>query len=187
MADRIAVMRHGEVLQVGTPQEIYRTPADLFVGEFIGEANLIPGRAVSSASSPPDCDSEQPFIVVDTPLGKMTAFAGSGVAPGQQVRLLIRPESLHVCHDGSAPLAPGWNAVTGLVRRADFAGAHTELTVEVEGIELRAQAHSFDAVSVGSPVTLTVGAQWVVALTEYASASPSVVVEGAQTLAERQN
>lgn len=177
MADRIAVMRQGEVLQIGTPEEIYRRPADLFVGEFVGEANLVAGQVVSNASTPPDCEEDQRFVTVETSFGTMTALAGTGATPGERVRLLIRPESLHVCHDGSAPLTPGWNAVTGLVRRADFAGAHTELTVDVGGVELRTQAHSFDAVSVGSPVTLTVGAQWVVALGEHATTSTPVPID----------
>jgi ABC-type Fe3+/spermidine/putrescine transport system ATPase subunit len=185
MADRIAVMRHGEVLQVGTPEEIYRTPADLFVGEFVGEANLVPGRVLSDASSPPECDEDQRFVAVETPYGTMTALAGTGATPGERVRLLIRPESLHVCHDGSAPLAPGWNAVTGLVRGADFAGAHTELTVDVDGVELRAQAHSFDAVSVGSPVTLTVGAQWVIALGDHPTATSPGPAAEEKSLVER--
>jgi len=177
MADRIAVMRQGEVLQIGTPEEIYRRPADLFVGEFVGEANLVAGQVVSNASTPPDCEEDQRFVTVETSFGTMTALAGTGATPGERVRLLIRPESLHVCHDGSAPLTPGWNAVTGLVRRADFAGAHTELTVDVGGVELRTQAHSFDAVSVGSPVTLTVGAQWVVALGEHAATITPVPID----------
>jgi iron(III) transport system ATP-binding protein len=168
MADRIAVMRHGRVLQVGTPEQIYRTPADLFVGEFVGEANLVPGQVVATVVAPPGAPADLDFVTVESPLGTLTAFAGAGATPGAPVRLLIRPESLHVCHDGTAPIAPGFNTVTGFVRRADFAGAHTELVVDVEGVTLQSQAHAFDAVSVNSPVTLTVGAQWVVALGETA-------------------
>lgn len=185
MADRIAVMRNGEVLQVGSPQEIYRTPADLFVGEFVGEANMIGGRVAATVPSPAGCDPEQRFVTVQTRLGTLTALASGDVSQGHDVWLLIRPESLHVCHDASAPISPGWNAVTGLVRRADFAGAHTELTVEVDGVEVRAQAHAFDAMSVGSPVTLTVGAQWVVALTERAAAPQAAATPDATTYAER--
>jgi len=166
MADRIAVMRHGRVLQVGTPEQIYRTPADLFVGEFVGEANLVPGQVSGAATAPPDAAEGQRFVTVESPLGVLTALAGAGATPGARVRLLIRPESLHVCHDGVAPSIPGSNTITGRVRRADFAGAHTELAVEAGGVVLQSQAHGFDAVSLDTPITLTVGAQWVVALGE---------------------
>jgi spermidine/putrescine transport system ATP-binding protein len=44
MADRIAVMEAGELLQVGTPEEIYETPVNRFVADFIGETNFIPGH-----------------------------------------------------------------------------------------------------------------------------------------------
>jgi hypothetical protein len=71
-----------------------------------------------------------------------------------------------VCHDGVAPSIPGSNTITGRVRRADFAGAHTVLAVEAGGVVLQSQAHGFDAVSLDTPITLTVGAQWVVALGE---------------------
>jgi ABC-type Fe3+/spermidine/putrescine transport system ATPase subunit len=166
MADRIAVMRHGRVLQVGTPEEIYRTPADLFVGEFVGEANLVAGTVLSTVPTPAIGPADQGFVTVESPLGTLTALAGPGATPGARVRMLIRPESLHVGHEGVAAVTPGTNAVTGLVRRADFAGAHTELVVDVNGVMLQSQAHAFDEVFVDSPVTLTVDAQWVVALGE---------------------
>jgi spermidine/putrescine transport system ATP-binding protein len=46
MSDRIAVMRSGDVLQVGTPRDIYDNPQDRFVADFIGESNLVPGAAL---------------------------------------------------------------------------------------------------------------------------------------------
>ena len=46
MSDRIAVMRGGDVLQVGAPREIYDNPANRFVADFIGESNLLPGAAL---------------------------------------------------------------------------------------------------------------------------------------------
>jgi iron(III) transport system ATP-binding protein len=164
MADRIAVMRHGRVLQVGTPEQIYRTPADLFVGEFVGEANLVPGRVVGPAAAPSDAAADQSFVTVDSPLGAMTALAGAGAVPGARVQMLMRPESLHVCRDGVAPLTG--NTITGRVVRADFAGAHTEVVVDVRGVTLQSQSHAIDALAVGSTVTLNVGARWVVAFSE---------------------
>ena len=51
MSDRIAVMSQGHVEQIGTPQDIYRSPASLFVAGFIGSANLLPGTVQSHDGS----------------------------------------------------------------------------------------------------------------------------------------
>ena len=50
MADRIAVMNAGRIVQVGTPQELYDRPASRFVADFLGEANFLDGEVVSAAS-----------------------------------------------------------------------------------------------------------------------------------------
>jgi hypothetical protein len=49
---------------------------------------------------------------------------------------------------------------------ADFAGANTEVVVDVRGVTLQSQSHAIDALAVGSTVTLNVGARWVVAFSE---------------------
>jgi spermidine/putrescine transport system ATP-binding protein len=53
MSDRIAVMSDGRVEQIGTPQEIYNSPASLFVAGFIGSANLLPGDVVGPTATTP--------------------------------------------------------------------------------------------------------------------------------------
>jgi len=160
MADRIAVMRNGRVLQVGPPEEVYRTPSDLFVGEFVGEANLLPGRTLSANG-----DDAHRVVDVRTSLGTLRSRAVVDVRAGQDVKLLIRPENLHLCPDGAPPTATAEvNVITGVVTEVVFAGAHTEITVRAGGVTLHLQAHSLDAMSVGASVTLSVMAQWVIAL-----------------------
>ncbi|MBN8631392.1 MAG: putative 2-aminoethylphosphonate ABC transporter ATP-binding protein [Rhodobacterales bacterium] len=79
MADRIVVMNHGVIEQIGTPTEIYRHPASLFVADFIGETNRIPsqfdGGAVRIGQS-----------VLETRV--------PGLADGQQVMVVVRPEDI---------------------------------------------------------------------------------------------
>lgn len=161
MADHIAVMRNGRVVQVGTPEEIYRQPVDVFVAGFIGEANMVPGTVVRSEDLMP-----YGTIAVDTALGRLWASSNHAINAGDEVTLVLRPENLHlgVRHtrelDGTEPT----NATTGRVMSAAFAGAHTDLVVACAGIDLHAQVHSFDTVTVGSEVTLTYGARWTVAV-----------------------
>ncbi|WP_237168714.1 putative 2-aminoethylphosphonate ABC transporter ATP-binding protein [Paracoccus shandongensis] len=79
MADRIVVMNHGVVEQVGTPTEIYRHPASLFVADFIGETNRVPTRYQSGAIT----------------LGRITLqTAMPGLKDGQAVTVAIRPEDV---------------------------------------------------------------------------------------------
>ncbi len=90
MADRIAVMEKGRVLQIGTPDEIYRNPATRFVAAFLGRSNIMPGVAEGMAA--------------DTPLGRLPL---SRAANGT-VSLAVRPEQIMI-----EPDAQGDAAVVG--------------------------------------------------------------------------
>ncbi len=79
MADRIALMRDGHIVQMGTPQELYCTPNDPFVVTFFGEVNELAGEVRGGR--------------VRTPVGTVEA---GGLAEGEWARVLIRPEALRV-------------------------------------------------------------------------------------------
>lgn len=94
LGDRIGVMRAGELVQVDTPQSIYRKPTSLFVADFIGDANLLSGEILA------DHKVDLGFAV----LGKKH-FADfdeiSGLAPGTNVQLLVRPEQFILAGESS--------------------------------------------------------------------------------------
>ncbi|MEI7835215.1 MAG: ABC transporter ATP-binding protein [Planctomycetota bacterium] len=92
MADRVALMNAGRIAQLGRPADLYERPADRFVADFLGEANFIPGRLVSSAAP----------IAVDTPIGQLPSLSCTGLLQGQAVTCCIRPERLSLT---PAPLA----------------------------------------------------------------------------------
>lgn len=79
MADRIALMRAGRIVQEGTPAALYYQPVDSFVASFFGEINSLEGVVAT----------EQ----VSTPFGPVDA---KGFADGDAVEVLIRPEALHL-------------------------------------------------------------------------------------------
>ncbi len=91
LSDRIAVMSHGCVEQIGTPQEIYNTPASTFVAGFIGEANLWQTVAESCT------DSVATVRVGDTTL--RGTLAHSETRAGDNVTLMVRPERVKVTLD----------------------------------------------------------------------------------------
>ena len=100
MSDRIAVMDRGRVLQVGTPAEIYRDPADRFVMEFIGSPNVFAGRVERLGDG--EVDVAIPGVAV-----VRARHAGSGLAMGAAAAVLVRPERVRLsATPPAAPAAP---------------------------------------------------------------------------------
>jgi len=92
MADKIVVMRAGKIEQIGSPDEVYDTPASKYVADFIGSAaiNFMPGTVVTGEGQP----------AVDTPNGRIRILPGAAVKPGQKVICGIRPTDAVVSDDG---------------------------------------------------------------------------------------
>jgi ABC-type Fe3+/spermidine/putrescine transport system ATPase subunit len=85
LSDRIAVMDAGRVLQIGTPVELYERPATLFVADFIGTNNLVPGTVAGVADG---------MAVLRTPAGVWRGVVVGALAPGADAVAAIRPENL---------------------------------------------------------------------------------------------
>ncbi|HET8654852.1 MAG TPA: ABC transporter ATP-binding protein [Longimicrobiaceae bacterium] len=87
LSDRIAVLDHGRLQQLGTPEELYHEPANAFVASFVGHANFLPGRL---SNGPGGGDEAEVAEGVRWPVRLTT-----GIAPGP-VRLMVRPEDLRL-------------------------------------------------------------------------------------------
>jgi spermidine/putrescine transport system ATP-binding protein len=112
MSDRVAVMDRGRVLQVGAPQELYETPASLFVAEFVGLSNRLDGRLVEVEGTTGRIEApELPAIRADVP---------AGIARGSAVALVIRPERLHLSQQ--AAVGGFDNVVPARVAKAVYNG-----------------------------------------------------------------
>jgi len=81
MADRIAVMNAGHIVQVGSPEELYNRPATRFVADFLGEANFLDGELSAGG-------------LVKTAVGEIRHGHAGGMAPGRAVTCCIRPERI---------------------------------------------------------------------------------------------
>ncbi|MCC7147357.1 MAG: ABC transporter ATP-binding protein [Phycisphaeraceae bacterium] len=102
VADRIAVMKDGRLVQVGPPRDLYRRPADAFVAGFLGAANFVPATVQAV---------ENGLLRLQSPLGTLRAGVfPPALAPGQSVVCCIRPESLHL-RDAAAEPAPTTNCL----------------------------------------------------------------------------
>ena len=118
MADRLAVIDLGRVVQVGRPDEVYNRPADTFVARFLGPTNLIQGQVEGT-----DARGD---VVVRTPLGRLIGqTAGDPLASGSPVTVAIRPESI-----GLGPVPVGSNRFSATLERQTFLG-------EVRQVDLR--------------------------------------------------
>ncbi len=100
MSDRVVVMNQGNIDQIGTPREVYETPASLFVARFVGEANLFSGVVTEILADD--------HITAD--IGGRSCTLRSrqrSFRPGQAIHVMLRPEDLRVWEPGSADGWPG--------------------------------------------------------------------------------
>jgi iron(III) transport system ATP-binding protein len=145
LADRVAVMNGGHILQEGTPAEVYGRPKSLFVAQFLGAANRLGGR-----------------VVAHTPAGELRVtldcnartliLAGEGDV-GEAVDVVLRPESLTIA---AAPPADDTEAISGKVLAAAFQGAGVEYEVDIGGATLRLMASAPAQFAAGGTVWLAV-------------------------------
>ena len=113
MADRIVVMNHGQIEQVGTPKEIYFRPRTKFVAGFFGDNNLIAGTIASDTA-------------IETPLGAWPVASGPALTKGDKVLVALRPESLR--------LASGPVNIEVIVEDKMFGGALTKLSLRSKAV-----------------------------------------------------
>jgi spermidine/putrescine transport system ATP-binding protein len=121
MSDRLAVMRQGQVEQVGPPQEVYERPSTEFVAGFLGASNLLEGTL-----GPVNGDLR---TVVLTSGEKVRVPTGSLHGLDGEIRLGVRPEKIHIRAAAAAPRG-GDNEVEGTVKVATFIGVSNVFTVE---------------------------------------------------------
>jgi putrescine transport system ATP-binding protein len=110
VADRIAVMDHGRLIQVATPAEIYEQPNSRWVADFIGDVNLIEGRVVKVAVE---------TMIASAAAGQLRATS-SAAQPGDTVWVALRPEKIRLTHE--RPPRAEENCVDGQVWSIGYLG-----------------------------------------------------------------
>lgn len=126
MSDRIAVMSHGKVLQMGPAVEIYERPTSRFVADFIGESNFLEGKVKSVEGN---------HAVVTVPVWQQE-LKGAFTCPirtGQEVAISVRPEKINL----SDRADQGLNSLEGTVVNTSYIGSDTHIYVEVRGQRIK--------------------------------------------------
>lgn len=126
ISDRIAIMNKGNVLQVGTPAEVYESPADMFVADFIGENNFIDGKVVS-------IDSETCATLKNEKLGEIRFEMDREVHIGDNVKVSIRPEKIRVTRNLPRNLGKIHNVVKVYVDEVIYTGFQSKYFVWLNG------------------------------------------------------
>ncbi|WP_374675813.1 ABC transporter ATP-binding protein [Ideonella sp.] len=120
MASRIAVMSEGRFLQVGSPGEIYETPATRFVADFIGNVNLMDGTVE---------EDEPDHVVVASP--DCRHYVGHGITGtlGMPVAVALRPEKIQL--SAEQPVPGDYNCVEGTVEELSYFGSYTVYRIKL--------------------------------------------------------
>jgi ABC-type Fe3+/spermidine/putrescine transport system ATPase subunit len=146
LADRLAVMKEGRLMQVGMPDEVYHHPTNPFVAGFLGEVNLIPGQVTQINGS---------RVEVDTSVGRLIGLgAATSFRLGSKVQCAVRPASL----------SPGEkqresNALKAIVEQASFTGDLLQVRVLAEKdtpLSIAALPNALTLFRPGTLVNLTV-------------------------------
>jgi spermidine/putrescine transport system ATP-binding protein len=126
MSDRIAVMSHGKVLQMGSPIEIYERPNCKFVADFIGTTNFMEGTLKS-------LEEDQALVYVPTLNAEVKGFAMGSVKVGDTVAISIRPEKIRLAENAKLHQ----NCFQGTISTTTYIGSDTHLIVDVNGSKFK--------------------------------------------------
>ncbi len=131
MSDRVIVFNRGEVQQMGSPMEIYRTPANQFVADFVGKINFISGTASAGK--------------IEFPGGQWMEYSGDRRGP---VVVAVRPENMTMRRDHGV--------LRGTLERAYYMGDSNDCRVTMGGTSLRviAPGNTYGQIEIGSDVWL---------------------------------
>jgi len=145
ISDRIAVMKKGKVLQVGTPQELYMNPKSIFVAHFIGESNFLEGYVSKKNDK---------GTTIELRCGIKIQTNREGLEDGDRVILAIRPETFTL----EKEVKSRKNFVSGIIERVTFEGANVRYEIRLENQDLVVivkPSMTEECLSVGEKVALS--------------------------------
>jgi iron(III) transport system ATP-binding protein len=135
LSHQIAVMSGGEIVQIGSPREIYERPKSRFVADFVGSTNFIPAEVLAAGEAGAS-------ITVRLPFGVLDVQARDSLSIGDAVMVSIRPEHIEITDRRS----DGPNVWEGRIANQIFLGERQDVQVAIGDVMLQVQADAgFDA------------------------------------------
>jgi iron(III) transport system ATP-binding protein len=144
LSDRVVVMQRGDVLQVGSPEEIYLRPRSAAVAAFLGAPNLLPATVMTCERTSVD----EFALSVEGRNWSGAAIGNELFSRGDAVLIMVRPENARIvaADDVLAPAQLSW---TGQVSRFTFRGSHRTITVGTDAGDLQIEAPALTKVRLG--------------------------------------
>jgi len=144
ISDRIAVMKKGKIVQVGSPQELYMHPNSLFVAHFIGESNFLEGYIIKANG----------LSEVELRAGLRVKAINPGIKEGERIVLAIRPETCEM----RIGLIEAENALHGKIDKITFEGTFVRYEIRLENgdrLIINRPSLTEEWVKMGQDVTIT--------------------------------
>ena len=160
LCHRIAVMSAGQILQIGTPRDLYDHPTNLAVAKFLGHKNLI--RAVRLTSSNDTVTRFKTLEGGHTLVANATHDQLMQLPVNKPCVLAIRPEAIGITKISSKVD----NEISARVDQIEFAGATTTITVDASGLKLEALVLQGAGLTVGEPCVVSLPAEQIRLLSE---------------------
>ena len=130
MSDRMCIMRDGRVVQSGSPRELYDQPTNLYVADFVGKSNFIPGSVTNINGRTVTIQNENGQTFIGSP-----SASAARLSVGAPASIAIRPEMVVVsAHGTNATDMDTDVAVNGRIKNRIFLGEHTEYLVDADGL-----------------------------------------------------
>jgi iron(III) transport system ATP-binding protein len=139
LSHQIAVMHEGRIQQIGTPREVYESPANAFVADFVGNSNFVEGAVASGSNG---------CYVVRTEIGDVRVSGGREFRADERVALSVRPEDVELTESRPA----GDNVWEGRVEQKVFLGEAVDFQVKVGARTLLSRRHPALRTKVGEPI-----------------------------------
>jgi ABC-type Fe3+/spermidine/putrescine transport system ATPase subunit len=158
LSDALAVLDNGEIVQIGTPDDIYHRPKNRFVAGFVGWTNLLPGMVVEGTRT---------GVTVRLDDGRIIRCAGSENPPrsGSRVTVSVRPEAIKTLAVPPAQISPEQNLLPGHVRNRIFLGNISTLQIAAADTSITVIADPAQHYALDSEITLGFPVAGAIALT----------------------
>lgn len=142
LSDRICLMNHAKIEQLGTPRQIYSEPATVFAAKFIGMSNILGGKIIGLSVDQ---------AIVETQHGQFPVLNKQKLTVGSDAHIVLRPEQMKQGHGAGA----GLSNIKGTVSEVIYVGSDTRLLVTLQDGETVIVLHDGESAmpSAGDPIT----------------------------------
>jgi iron(III) transport system ATP-binding protein len=155
LSHQIAVMNDGQVMQIGSPRDIYERPRNRFVADFVGNTNFLHGTVIAADG--------RDGAKVGTMLGELQVLCGDPLKPNDSVVVSVRPEDVELIEQ-LPERVEGHNVCQGIVDAKVFLGDFVDFQVRVADIVLLARVHPSLRTPVGDAIHVRMKAEKCVVL-----------------------